>query len=259
MQPRDHPSLEAFRAVPPGRAGIFTDFDGTLSPIVPRPEDARPQRGAGPVLARLARRYAVVAIVTGRAASDVGRRLRAPGVRIVGVHGLEEKFGRRVRVMPDADAARRTIEDAAVSLERRLASFDGIVVERKGLGLAVHMRNAPDPDAAERAVTEIVAGVAREAGLAAHGGRRVVEIRPLLPTDKGTAIVRLAREAGIEAALFCGDDIGDLVAMHAVRSLPVSSVVGVASPESPAELREAADVIVDGPADVVRILRRLTD
>lgn len=257
MGAHDHPALRAFADAAPERAGIFTDFDGTLAPIVPRPDDAKPQRGAGPVLTRLARRYAVVAIVTGRAAADVARRLRAPGVRIVGVHGLEEKFGRRVRAMPDAEAARRTVEDAAVVLERRLSSHEGVHVERKGLGLAVHYRGAPDPFAAEATVSEIVSVVAQGAGLAAHGGRRVIELRPLLPADKGTALAGIARDAGIEAAMFCGDDIGDLVAMRAVRSFGVSCVVGVASAESPPELREAADLIVDGPADVVRILRGL--
>ncbi|HEX9697777.1 MAG TPA: trehalose-phosphatase [Actinomycetota bacterium] len=257
MKDERHPSLRAFAAVPPERAGIFTDFDGTLAAIVDVPEEARPWRGAGPVLSRLALRYAVVAIVTGRAASDVARRLRAPGLRIAGVHGLEERFGRRVRPMPDAAAARTAIERAARTLEELLRDHEGVTVERKGLGVAVHVRRAPDPEAAERIVTAIVADVAKDAGLAAHGGRRVVEIRPMLATDKGTAVARIAAEHGIEAAMFCGDDLGDIAAMRAVRAFGVSCVIGVVTAESPPQLADEADVLVDGPADVVRILRSL--
>lgn len=139
-----------------GATGIFCDFDGCLAPIVPDPEAARAVRGASAALARLARRFRVVAVVSGRSAADLARRVRAPGVRLVGLHGMEESGGRTRRVAPGAEAAREAVERTAERLEDRLRGVRGAVLERKGLALAVHFRRARDPEEAERLASPLV-------------------------------------------------------------------------------------------------------
>ncbi len=132
------------------RSGIFCDFDGCLAPIVPDPAQARAVEGAAGALERLAGRFLVVAVVSGRSVSDLASRIDARGVRLIGLHGMEELREGEVRVSAVAEAARTAVERAAARLERELAGAPGAVLERKGLALAVHFRRAADPEAAER-------------------------------------------------------------------------------------------------------------
>lgn len=257
MRPVDHPAVRAFASIPPDRAAIFTDFDGTLAPIVDLPSKAKAFRGAGPALARLAMRYALVAVVTGRPVHDVTSRIRAPGVHFAGIHGLEEKRGRKIVAVPEAAAARERVQIAAQTLRESIGHLDGVEVEHKGFALAVHFRRTADPAAAHEALRPVVERVAAASGLDVHGGRRVIEVRPRVAADKGTTVARLIADAGVQAALFAGDDEGDLAAMRAIRALPVSCVVAVVTAESPPGLRVAADVVVPGPREVVAILRSL--
>ncbi|MGH2727637.1 MAG: trehalose-phosphatase [Actinomycetota bacterium] len=240
-----------------GSAGIFCDFDGCLSPIVPDPDDARAVRGGPSVLARLARRFAVVGVVSGRSVADLARRMRAPGVRLIGLHGMEELRDGSVTVVPEAEAARSAIERAGDGLARSLRGVRGALLERKGLALAVHFRRAADPDEAERIATPLVIEVAEGAGLVVVPGRRILEVRPRDAGNKGVAVRKLIEEHRLTAGLTAGDDVGDLPAFAALDGLDVAVRVAVASPESPPELSERADVVIDSPQEFVRLLRRL--
>src|ERR1700684_2216523 len=129
----------------------------------------------------------------------------------------------------------------------------GVRVEDKGAIVALHWRGALDEDAA-RAALEELADRAAQAGLATHWGRKVMEIRPPVPINKGDALARLIRRAGSRAALYAGDDVTDLDAFRALRALADSGEldhavrVGVSSEDGPAAIETEADVVVDGPA-----------
>lgn len=240
-----------------GDAGIFLDFDGSLSPIVAHPDEARPVRGAPGLLSRLARRFAVVAVVSGRPVLDLALRLRAPGVRLVGVHGMEELDAGAVRVLPEAAAGAAAVDRAAAALEGELRGLRGVSVERKGLALAVHFRRAHDPEEAARVLSPLVARVAAAGGLDVMPGRRVLEVRPRGTGDKGAAVRRIVAERGLRAALVAGDDVGDLPAYDAVGGLEVAVRIAVASAEGPPELVSRADLVVGSPAELLRVLRAL--
>jgi trehalose 6-phosphate phosphatase len=102
-----------------------------------------------------------------------------------------------------------------------------------------------------------VAARARNEGLVARFGRKVLELRPPVAAHKGTAVAHLLGERQLERALYAGDDTTDLDAFNALAGLEVGVRVAVASLEGPAELREAADIVVDGPAELQQLLRRL--
>ena len=87
--------MKSLRAIRRARqsAGIFLDFDGTLSEIVARPELAVLAGGAAPVLSALAQAYAVVAVVTGRRSAEVRERLPVPSLAVLGLYGLEDLTG----------------------------------------------------------------------------------------------------------------------------------------------------------------------
>jgi trehalose 6-phosphate phosphatase len=236
-------------------AGILLDFDGSLSEIVPVPEEAHPVDGAVDVLTALARSFRIVAVISGRRAADVAARI-GPGVRCFGLYGREDERGPIAGAAPHPDlgSIREAVEAAA-------AAVPGAVVESKGPHLAVHYRLADDPDAAAEEVRARLTPVAAQHGLRLLDGRRVVELAPAGGPTKGDVVRRLAEEEGLEAVLYAGDDIADAEAFAAVGELASRGVVGVRvavrSGETPAELIAGADTVVDGPAGLVQLLRDL--
>ena len=224
----------------PERAAIFLDVDGTLAPIVSRPEDARVPDETRTEVARLAARYALVACVSGRTGEDARRMVGVDGVRYVGAHGLE--------LAPDADRWRDEIRSFAASVDWP--------VEDKGLTVSFHYRQAEDESAALEYLEE-VAEQARRAGLIPRFGRKVLEIRPPVHADKGTAVQQLLDETGLRRALYAGDDSTDADGFRALDGLEVGVRVAVSSDEAPSELVRVADIIVASPAELLQLLQRL--
>lgn len=242
------------------RAGVFCDFDGCLAPIVEAPEDARAVPGTGRVLARLAERFAVVAVISGRPVSFLSRRIRARGVRLVGLYGIEQRVAGRMVVDPEAEGARAAIEDAVRRLTSELRFIRGVAVEHKGLAATVHFRRTADPEEAQARAEPIVREIARGAGLdQVMRGRKVLEIRPRAGGDKGDALRRIVRETGVRAALVAGDDVGDLAAFAAVSGLSPALRVAVGSDESPPELLNRADLVLGSPREFLALLTTLAD
>jgi len=242
------------------RAGIFCDFDGSLAPIVPDPSKARAVRGAGRVLERLARRYAAVAVVSGRPVSFLAKRLHPRKVRLVGLYGIEERVGRSLRVLPEVRSARSQIDKAAERLREELSEVDGVFIEHKGLAVSVHFRRARDKDAALEHAVPIVKRVASEEGLASvTRGRLVLEISPPVQVDKGHVVRRVIEEKRLTGALVVGDDMGDLPTFRAVDGLELAIRVAVASDEAPPDLIAAADHVVGSPLELIDLLKSLVD
>lgn len=224
----------------PARAAVFLDVDGTLAPIVARPELAEVPEETRAELRRLVERYAVVACVSGRSGEEARRLVGVEGVVYVGVHGLE--------LAPEAERWRETL--------RPFAQLDWPWLEDKGLTVALHWREAADEQAA-RAELDRVAERAEEAGLEARWGRKVLELRPPVEADKGTAVRTLLEERGLRRALYAGDDTTDLDAFRGLDGLEVAVRIAVVSAEAPPGLREAADLVVASPAELLELLRRL--
>jgi len=226
----------------PVRSALILDVDGTLSPIAPRPELAVVPEQTRAELRRLASRYKLVACLSGRAGADAQRLVAVEGIEYVGNHGLE-------------------LHPQAKTLAAEIARFrDSIAlpVEDKGVTLAYHYREAADEDAA-RAELELVAERARAAGLDARWGRKVLEIRPRVEADKGTAVRALLARSGATRALYAGDDTTDLDAFRGLRDAQLEHAVrvAIASPDGPPELQDAADIVVAGPEELVDLLRVL--
>jgi len=240
----------------PERAALFLDFDGTLAAIVADPDAARPLPEVPQLLADLARRFGLVAVVSGRPAAFLRRHLaRASGVRLLGLYGLE-RVTEAGAVVADEDARRwRPVLTATVERARARAPA-GVRVEPKGLTVTLHWRGAPDAEAWVRAFG---AGERHRVGLSVRAGRLSLELTPPLPVDKGTVLRSLA--AGFAAAACFGDDLGDLAAFAVLDDLAAAGVavakVAVVDAESPAAVAEAADVVVEGPEGAVALLGRL--
>ncbi|MER7740623.1 trehalose-phosphatase [Streptomyces sp. NPDC096538] len=250
----------------PGKALIGLDFDGTLAPIVPDPERARAHPDAVPALAALAPKVAAVAVVTGRPPGVAVRHGGFAGVSglehlvVLGHYGAERwdaVTGTVTAPAPHPGVAATRAE--LPGLLDRVGAWQGTWIEEKGRAVAVHTRRAADPQAAFEALREPLADLATRHGLVVEPGRMVLELRPP-GMDKGVALLEYAREIGAEAVLYAGDDLGDLAAFTAVDKLRASGTPGLlvcSGSEEVMELRERADLVVDGPSGVVRLLRTL--
>lgn len=257
MQPRTaagRAGLEALRAEPE-RSLVALDYDGTLSPIVSRPQDAVPSAGAVEALTALAVRVGRVALVTGRPAQvvvDLAGLAGLPRLVVMGQYGVERWEGGHVTAAPVAPG----LADVRRELPR-LVEWLGAEVEDKGHSLVVHTRNAQV--GAQERLAEPVGALAQRAALEVHHGRRVLELRPP-GFDKHRALLAVADPLPA-AVLYAGDDVGDARGFDAVDELRTAGVPGLTvfsdSDEGPASLRERADVVVDGPPGVVAFLRAL--
>jgi trehalose 6-phosphate phosphatase len=256
--------LEPFRAHP-GESAVLTDIDGTLSPVATRPEDAAVLPEAREALDSLADRFAVVACVSGRSALEARELVGLDRLTYVGNHGLERFEPNASEPLLSAaltgheEDARRFIE----GVDDSRVTAAGLRVEDKGPIQALHWREAEDEGRAEAAAAEIGAQ-AEAAGLALHRGRKVLELRPPVAFDKGSAIVEtIAEHAPIRHAVYAGDDRTDLDGFTALRELANSGglesalCIAIASPESPHEVSAKADIVLEDPAAFVATLREL--
>ena len=236
---------------------VLTDFDGTLAPIVREPEKAVPLPDAPRVLAELAEHFAAVAVVSGRPASFLADRLGAAGprVRLFGVYGMEWVEDGAVVTAPEIEPWRGPASEVVAAARDEFAGTT-VGIEDKGASVTVHWRNAPDEGPR---VERFARNWGERTGLVVLEGRMAREFRPPVGADKGTVTERVA--SGCRAACFVGDDVGDLAAFAALDRLAESGVsvvrVAVKDVESPTELVEAADVVVEGPAEALALLGRL--
>jgi trehalose 6-phosphate phosphatase len=260
-----------------GRLLVVTDFDGTLSPIVLDPMGARIEPLGRRAIRRLSRvaerrpeRLAVV-VLSGRLAGDVAGRVRVGGVRYLGNHGIEGGVlarGRRAEALEVAvDASLESWVAPAAAIGRRVVDLlgrpDWLFLESKGPTLAFHFRQASDPDAAETAVIEAIDAAERElggTGLVKVGGRRIVELRPQAAGGKGEAVARLLERERPGAVLALGDDISDAEAFRVIRAaraggrVQALAVAVHGAAETPAAVRDAADLELAAPREAARLL-----
>jgi trehalose 6-phosphate phosphatase len=245
----------------PGRAAILLDIDGTLAPIVKHAEEASVPEGTRQVLIALAKRYAIVACVSGRRASEARAMVAIGTISYLGSHGAE-----LLRAGWTEPVLERGIEDWT----RRIHDFGReadtadlrrrrVRIEDKGAIVAFHWRAAPDEEAA-RAAIDALAARAEAAGLRTHWGRKVLEVRPPVKLDKGAGIKAFLEDADIDAALYVGDDATDVDAFRGLRELAeegrLSNIVrvGVRSEETPSAVEGEADLVVEGTAGVSELL-----
>jgi len=178
------------------------DYDGTLAPIVPVPDGATTPVGVARRLAQLAR-LRPVAIITGRAVEDVRTRLGFEPHAIIGNHGAEwDRIGSDAEEAMRLDPVRILLAAHATELERL-----GVRVEDKQLSLALHYRGAREPGQAHTRVRALLAQEGSDIEI--FDGKRVVNVVPRGAPDKGTALLRLVEAAGVDCAVFVGDDVND--------------------------------------------------
>lgn len=235
---------------------ILLDIDGTLAPIALRPEQALVPPETRKALENLVRvPGAHVAIVTGRSVEDAQRMVGMPGLGVIGNHGFEVlgESGELVSE-PAAHSYLGAIRSAAGRLGAETKDVAGVVVEDKKWTLSVHYRLAARPAIPQ--ITDAVNRTAADLGLIVTRGKELLELRPPMKINKGTAAVIWARQVGSHAsksALYIGDDRTDEDAFRELRAeIPRAVTIRVGDPEHGEET--SAEFRVETPADVAQFL-----
>ena len=253
-------ALQPLRA-DPSRAAVLLDIDGTLAPIVEHAADARVPERTRQLLAAVARRYRLVACVSGRRASEARALVSLGTITYLGSHGAELLRAGWMEAVVDRDFEEwaRRVADFGHKLSAAELRRARVRVEDKGPILAFHWRGASDEQSA-RAMIDAIAARAEAGGLSVHWGRKVLEVRPPVRIDKGAGITALLQGSGVQTALYAGDDATDLDAFRALARLSEAGRlkralrVGVRSDEGPDAILEEADLVVDGTEGVEELL-----
>lgn len=241
------------------RLAVFLDYDGTLTPIVPRPEDAILAPEVRETVTRLAK-VCTVAIISGRDLADVRKLIGVQGIVYAGSHGFDIAGPEgSVSGSTERDQFLPMLADAEGELKAALAPIPGSQLERKKYSIAVHYRNVADADlgAIEAAVAT---ALQRYPKLRDLPGKKVHDLQPRIDWDKGKALFHVLRSLDLDRPdvlpVYIGDDITDEDAFKALRGRGLGIVVR----DEPRPT--AASLALDSPADVHRflaaVLRRMT-
>jgi len=247
-------------------AGLVTDIDGTISPIVARPEEARVVPAARTALEGLVHHLKLVAVVTGRSVDDARSMVAIDGLTYVGNHGMEIFQHGRAEIVPEA---RPWVAPLAALLQDVLAALapterTGLIVENKRVTASLHYRLAPDPDRTRQRLLEILAGTTAASGIRVEEGRRVINLLPPLMISKGSALSRIVRDHALDRVAYLGDDVTDAHAFRAMHSLRQSGEattlsIGVVGSETPPIVRQLADAAVPSATAVAALLCKLLE
>jgi trehalose 6-phosphate phosphatase len=256
-------TLEPIRC-DPSHSAVLLDIDGTLAPIVRHAADAHVPEATRSLLIEISKRYRIVGCVSGRRAATARQIVAIGTIAYVGNHGGELLRPRATTPEVDPEVAawtarvREFAQRVYTSERQRLR----VRSEDKDAIAGFHWRGAPDEEAAAVAVREIAA-LAQQEGFVVHWGRKVLEVRPPVPLDKGLGIAALLRAYPVSAAMYAGDDTTDLDAFRGLRQLVQTGelesavCVAVSSDEAPPELAHEADLTVDGTGAVRGLLEAL--
>jgi trehalose 6-phosphate phosphatase len=239
------------------RMVLLLDFDGTLAPIVERPEAAgMPARTREIVERLIARPGLEAAIVSGRGLADARKLAALDGVAYAGNHGMEIEGPGIHRIHPEAASARPSLVSVIRQLEPRLAGIPGALLEDKGLTLSIHYRLV-DRDQVGRVRALVRDAVAADPRLRITEGKEVLEVRPAVDWHKGRAVEFLldsTRPPAEAPIVYIGDDTTDEDAFRAVRRWQGGEGVIVGDPLPD---RTWATAFVGTPAEVADLLELL--
>lgn len=244
--------------------GLAFDIDGTLSPIAPTPGEARLYPGVAALLEE-ARAYAHIAIMTGRAIESGASMVNVEGITYIGTHGIEWceglPTGHEIQINPIALPYLAQSAELLTLAEDKLADQPGILIERKRLGGSVHYRLAPQPEQTRQLILDTLSEPAAQRNFFLSAGKQVIDIKTILPLNKGTELRRFAQRAKLASVLFAGDDRTDLDAALEIErlrqdGLQAAAIVVQAADTLPA-LLEHADLVVQGIENMARLLAEI--
>lgn len=232
--------------------GLITDIDGTVSGIAPSPQEAEVHPECKAHLSRLVGRLPLVAAISGRPAAEAQRMVGVAGMVYIGNHGLERWRNGVTEYIEGAEVYREKLAAARKELEDSL-SVDGLYMEDKGVSLSIHYRNCPDRQQARGSILQRIEESRSAGGFKVVEGKMVVELRPPVEADKGSAVRGLISDYGLRGGLYLGDDASDIDAFRAMRGEGFAAVC-VLGEETRDDVVREARYTLSGVSDAARFL-----
>ena len=250
------PLLPLLREIP---LGLLSDIDGTLAPTVPRPEDARVPEETRALLRGLVKKGVRVALVTGRSLEAARSIAGLSDVAYAAGHGLTLWIDGRTEMAPGLEPYPELVRRAEQDLAPLVSRIPGVQLENKGPLLAVHYRRAAQPEAARGAILAQITQSPVTGRFWVQEGRFLIELRPPIGVDKGTATVALVDRLGARGVICLGDDITDIDMFQAAARLReqgrlAATTIAVGSSEAAPEVAAAADYRLAGTGEVEWLL-----
>ncbi|MEP7287887.1 MAG: trehalose-phosphatase [Chloroflexota bacterium] len=244
------------------RLGILSDFDGTLSHFVSESSQAAMTAENAQALDVLVEKVTLVALISGRSTADLRQRFERPHLVYYGNHGMDYWHDEAVQLVEVARGWEKP-------LQALLAAFGaltepGVYINNKGPTASVNYRATSDPVAVRQRLLDRLQPLAEHYGLLLTEGREILEIKPPISVNKGTAVRTLITDYELDGAIFLGDDTTDLAAMSLLHEkardgLLQGLTVGVISEGAPLQLQEHSDLIAYDPDDVAHLLNWIAD
>lgn len=246
--------------------GLVFDIDGTLSAIAPTPDAATLYPGVASLLGQ-ARNFAHVAIMTGRTINDGGAMVNVEGLTYIGSHGLEWSDGlpssHTVQLIPEALPYIQPGKDLLAFAERQIADVEGVIVEYKQVGGAIHYRLSPDPEVARHTILALITEPAQQAAMLLSEGKCVIEIKAPVAMNKGKALQRFVHHFALSGVVFAGDDRTDLDAILEIQRLKQEGIaalsIAIQHTDTPPALLENSDIHVEGVDGMANLLQMMVD
>jgi len=234
--------------------GLITDIDGTISEIAPVPQEAQVSPVCRGSLVILTEQLELVAAISGRPAVEAREMIGIDGMVYIGNHGLERWEGGVVKIVEGLERYPAMVMAARDEL-RTLLTLEGIAFEDKGVALAIHYRRCSDRESARRSILEKIADSAIAKEFQVAEGRMVVELRPRLKVNKGTAVKALIDGYRLRGGIYLGDDVSDVDAFAAMHQKGFNGLaLAVIGGETPHKVISEADFTLNGVGDVERFL-----
>ncbi|SCG86034.1 putative trehalose-phosphate phosphatase 8 [Methanobacterium congolense] len=243
---------------------IITDVDGTISEIVPTPQEAFVSYSMKETLTGLSKKFQMVAVVSGRPVEDVKRMIGIEGLLYVGNHGMEYMKNGQIQVEEDTKRYIQRINEAACKIkEEESCNAEGVLLEDKGLCFSIHYRLCKDPNA-RKILLDALKDMEELKGLQIKEGRKVIEIRPPTGYDKGKILERIVKDHDVKSVIYLGDDVTDSDAFRKLNELKTQGKLDgesiiILSGEIPSRIKEEASYFLESVDDVLKFFEWLLD
>lgn len=260
------PTLNILSVLAQHPLGLVFDIDGTLSPYVPKPHEARLYPGVSSLLEQVSN-HAHVGILTSRTIEDAAAMVNIDNLTYMGTYGMEWCDGlpssQSVQIMPEALAYIKHGKYLLDMVEHELSELPGIIVEQHRFGGVVHYQYCLDPEEARQKILSLLKEPTRQVNMCLIEGERVAEVKPPLTEGKGRALRQFVQRFGLHGVIFAGDDRPDLNAFLEISRLRKEGIASlsilVQHVNTVPELLEYADIVVQEVEGMVDLLRKIVN
>ncbi|MFH1868003.1 MAG: trehalose-phosphatase [Candidatus Omnitrophota bacterium] len=207
---------------------LLLDYDGTLTPIVRRPDKALLSPKTKTVLKNLIKNKCIIlSVVTGRSIKKIKALVGLSNIYYAGNHGLEIGFGKSSSVIPEARKSLSLVKKLSAILKKELWAVKNAEIEDKGVTISVHYRRVSSRQIPQlkKIVSEITQSYVKSKKIIVGGGKKIIEIRPPVKWDKGKYCLYLLKKFKGALPVYIGDDITDEDAFKALKKKGITIFV----------------------------------